>query len=139
MTPIKRKSSTETDNARPKKKQKPILPNSELSILKEEEPAFPRGGASVLTPLEYKQVHIQATQDVLFEQSTGKKLHNDEFEDEENEKVRFDSVNRHPSNTRKKKPSQKKLEKPFRVGEEKPIRIQGLSYTVSDGNMLDEI
>ncbi|KAI1501313.1 hypothetical protein F5X99DRAFT_209366 [Biscogniauxia marginata] len=39
-----------------------------ISRLKEEEPLFPRGGGSVLSPLEHKQISIQAKQDVLFEQ-----------------------------------------------------------------------
>ncbi|KAJ3175830.1 rRNA biogenesis protein rrp5 [Geranomyces variabilis] len=34
-----------------------------------EEQAFPRGGASALTPLEYREVSDQAKQDVLFEQT----------------------------------------------------------------------
>jgi rRNA biogenesis protein RRP5 len=42
--------------------------NSDYSILRDEEPSFPRGGGSVLTPLERKQIQIQATRDVLFEQ-----------------------------------------------------------------------
>lgn len=40
-----------------------------LSQLRDEDIAFPRGGASVLTPLEHKQIQIEATRDVLFEQS----------------------------------------------------------------------
>ncbi|KAF3482254.1 rRNA biogenesis protein RRP5 [Arthroderma uncinatum] len=39
-----------------------------ISMLRDEQPAFPRGGNSVLTPLERKQIQIQATKDVLFEQ-----------------------------------------------------------------------
>lgn len=42
-----------------------------VSTLKEDEPLFPRGGGSVLTPLEQKQIQIQAKQDVLFEQASG--------------------------------------------------------------------
>lgn len=38
------------------------------SILRDEERAFPRGGTNALTPLEYKQIQIQATKDVLFEE-----------------------------------------------------------------------
>ena len=44
-----------------------------ISKLKEEEQAFPRGGASVLTPLEHKQINIDATRDVLFEQEAASK------------------------------------------------------------------
>ncbi|KAK1751629.1 hypothetical protein QBC47DRAFT_390592 [Echria macrotheca] len=39
-----------------------------VSLLKEEEALFPRGGGSVLTPLEKKEIQIQAKNDVLFEQ-----------------------------------------------------------------------
>lgn len=48
------------------------LPIVSVSRLKEEEPIFPRGGGSVLTPIEHKQIAIQAKQDVLFEQEAGK-------------------------------------------------------------------
>lgn len=41
------------------------------SQMKEEEPLFPRGGGSILTPLEHKQIQIQAKNDVLFEQESG--------------------------------------------------------------------
>lgn len=42
------------------------------TLLKEEEPMFPRGGASVLTPLEYKQIQVQAKNDALFEEQSSK-------------------------------------------------------------------
>ncbi|KAI0022028.1 hypothetical protein F4780DRAFT_242578 [Xylariomycetidae sp. FL0641] len=42
-----------------------------ISRLKEEEPLFPRGGGSILSPLEQKQISLQAKQDVLFEQEAG--------------------------------------------------------------------
>src|SRR3569833_1298645 len=38
-----------------------------VTRLKDEEPLFPRGGGSVLSPLEQKQIQIQAKRDVLFE------------------------------------------------------------------------
>lgn len=38
------------------------------SILQQEDRAFPRGGGSVLTPLEHKQIKAQAERDVLLEQ-----------------------------------------------------------------------
>ena len=40
------------------------------SRLKEDEPLFPRGGGSILSPLEQKQIQIQAKKDVLFEQES---------------------------------------------------------------------
>ncbi|CAK7263833.1 rRNA bioproteinsis protein rrp5 [Sporothrix epigloea] len=42
-----------------------------VSRLKEDEPLFPRGGGSILTPLEYKQIQVQAKNDALFDQHTG--------------------------------------------------------------------
>jgi len=47
--------------------------SSTLSVLGAEEPSFPRGGASLLTPLEHKQIQIDATRDVLFEQQSSEK------------------------------------------------------------------
>jgi rRNA biogenesis protein RRP5 len=38
-----------------------------IASSKDEETSFPRGGASVLTPLEYKQVANEAMKDALFE------------------------------------------------------------------------
>ncbi|KUI54324.1 rRNA biogenesis protein rrp5 [Cytospora mali] len=43
-----------------------------IARVKEEEPLFPRGGGSVLTPLEHKQITIQAKQDALFEEESSK-------------------------------------------------------------------
>jgi rRNA biogenesis protein RRP5 len=43
------------------------------SVLLQEERSFPRGGASVLTPIEQKQIEARAERDVLFEQQTGQK------------------------------------------------------------------
>jgi len=38
-----------------------------VSILKSEQPAFPRGGAGLLTPLEKKQIQAKATRDAIAE------------------------------------------------------------------------
>ncbi|KAI0840658.1 nucleic acid-binding protein [Hypoxylon sp. FL0890] len=57
-------------DAKPNSSSKPAGAST-ISRLKEEEPLFPRGGGSVLTPLEHKQISIQAKQDVLFEQESG--------------------------------------------------------------------
>lgn len=38
-----------------------------LSVLKEEEPIFPRGGGSVLTPLEQKKIQLDAKADAMRE------------------------------------------------------------------------
>ncbi|KAK3934932.1 rRNA biogenesis protein rrp5 [Diplogelasinospora grovesii] len=77
--PSKRPKSNETgkDEGKTGSKQakpaalKPAL-TTVVSRLKEEEPLFPRGGGSVLSPLEHKQIQIQARNDVLFEQESSK-------------------------------------------------------------------
>ena len=86
------KSAKKTKEARPAKKDdaaKPAKPagkaadkpadtraqSSVVSILKDEEPMFPRGGGSVLTPLEQKQIQLEAKADALRDEefTTGSK------------------------------------------------------------------
>ncbi|KAI0844161.1 nucleic acid-binding protein [Daldinia vernicosa] len=62
--------TSEKNDAKSNSNSKPTS-TSTVSRLKEDEPIFPRGGGSVLTPLEHKQISIQAKQDVLFEQASG--------------------------------------------------------------------
>ncbi|OCL15098.1 rRNA biogenesis protein-like protein RRP5 [Glonium stellatum] len=92
------------------------------SIFKDEERAFPRGGASVLTPLEHKQIQIEATQDVLFEQAGNKRPGNgaesDDGVDEETE-----AAPRATKKIKKAKGSKKAADI-----EEARIRTEGLSY-----------
>jgi hypothetical protein len=97
------------------------------SVFKDEEKAFPRGGASVLTPLEHKQIQIQANQDVLFEAAGGKRSGGDnEFGD-----MGSEDEERAAPKSSKKRPS-KKGNKAHQAGEEEPIvRVEGLSYKVS--------
>ncbi|KAK4650317.1 rRNA biogenesis protein rrp5 [Podospora pseudocomata] len=73
--PSKRaKGSDSTKDSNKKGDAKPSKPSTPAtSLIKEEEPLFPRGGASVLTPLEQKQIQIQAKNDVLFEEAASKK------------------------------------------------------------------
>lgn len=128
MAPVKRKGSGESEITRPEKQHKAFAPVSKLSVLKNEEPAFPRGGASILTPLEHKQIHIQAKGDVLFEQSTGKKSARNEFEGEENEEDLPAHSDSAPLKAKRKKGSKKG--KLVEVTEEVGVRIEGLSYKV---------
>lgn len=44
---------------------------STLRAVRNEEESFPRGGASALTPLEFKQISNEAARDVLFEAGGG--------------------------------------------------------------------
>ncbi|KAK0711393.1 hypothetical protein B0H67DRAFT_646768 [Lasiosphaeris hirsuta] len=60
--------------SKPEKEEKPA-PSKPVSkplvtLLKEDEPLFPRGGGSILTPLEQKHIQVQAKNDVLFEAET---------------------------------------------------------------------
>jgi rRNA biogenesis protein RRP5 len=85
----KSKTSDSLKESKPRTKE-PVTTKSKtltadenlISTLRpEEEPAFPRGGASVLTPLEHKQIQIEAEQDVLFGNSdtsraNGREPHN---------------------------------------------------------------
>ncbi|KAI0460340.1 hypothetical protein F5B21DRAFT_451192 [Xylaria acuta] len=82
-----------------------------VSGLKEEEPLFPRGGGSVLSPLEHRQISIQAKQDVLFEQASGQK-----------DKKADQSVKRKKSKTSKSKPSDASR------SAEDTVRIESLNY-----------
>ncbi|KAL6712719.1 rRNA biogenesis protein rrp5 [Lecanora helva] len=126
MAPVKRKAEAEVKNARPEKRPKP--PSTiQLSNLKEE-PAFPRGGASVLTPLEHKQIQVQAKQDVLFEQRTGKKVTNEEFDDGENDENIPEEAHLPSVKTKRKSKSKDRKKLDNSASEELGVRIQGLSY-----------
>ena len=123
---MKRKAGKSEPRAeRPAKKTKAIP-----SVFREEEPAFPRGGAHVLTPLEQKQIQVEAKQDVLFEQSTGQKAlrYGSDGEPEEDEGApRPASRSRkalHKLTSAAGKPRAKKLI------EDRGVRIEGLSYKV---------
>ena len=130
--PTKRKLESANENARPEKKQRP-RPSSTIkpTILKDEEPSFPRGGASILTPLEQKQIQIQAKQDVLFEQSTGTKAPRNEFQDEEDDEDLGEQPNTLGAKTKRKPKSKEKKGAKNALAEEPAVRIEGLSYKVS--------
>lgn len=49
--------------------RKTEIQTTKTSLLRSDE-AFPRGGGSVLTPLEYKEATNEAKKDLLFENST---------------------------------------------------------------------
>lgn len=129
MAPIKRKGDATVDSARPEKKQKPSS-TAKLSILRAEEPAFPRGGASILTPLEHKQIQIQAKQDVLFEQNTGQKAAKKDFEDEENDEDMPEQPSGPTSKSKRKPRAKDKKGGNNEAAAEVGVRIEGLSYKV---------
>jgi hypothetical protein len=84
-----------------------------VSILKEDEPMFPRGGASVLTPLEQKKINIEAKADAM--------------RDEE-----FNTASKDQKKKKRKSAlkGDKKADK--KTGEEEQtIRVESLSFKVS--------
>ena len=105
-----------------------------VSLLKKEEPSFPRGGASVLTPLEQKQIQVQANKDVLFEQRTGQKAGNayddeSDFDVQASENGEEEKKGTKPGrSSRAKYKKGKALEEKDRTG----LRIEGLSYKVGE-------
>ncbi|KAK8220149.1 rRNA biogenesis protein rrp5 [Zalaria obscura] len=102
------------------------------SILQSEERAFPRGGASVLTPLEHKQIKLEAERDVLFEQSGKKKPKSDLYSDDEQADASAETTR---PNKKRRKSGKGKAGDAEDVGPQ--IKIQGLSYkTISVGSMV---
>ncbi|KAJ5980771.1 hypothetical protein N7481_008069 [Penicillium waksmanii] len=159
MAPIKRKGNApeETATRQPQKRakvgaedrkneQKPkdttAAPKaSELSVLRDDEPSFPRGGGSVLTPLERKQIQIQAHKDVLFEQKGPKKPTRefDDNDDDEEEDVDMEDADAATSKkSRKKKTKGKKSGDKEKKSEEKDgVRIEPLTYKrIVPGSMI---
>jgi rRNA biogenesis protein RRP5 len=115
---------TRTDDRDTRPVRSVSLQVTRLAGTKGEEAAFPRGGASVLTPLEHKQIHIEATRDVLFEQqSTSRKQ---ETRDEEPTEPMASNK------TARKRKSKIKGQEMTRKqdAEDESVKIEGLSYKV---------
>ncbi|PYI21088.1 putative rRNA biogenesis protein RRP5 [Aspergillus violaceofuscus CBS 115571] len=126
-----RKSEKKQKNASDDSKPKSDAPKaSELSVLRDDEPSFPRGGGSVLTPLERKQIQIQATKDVLFEQKGAKpsssKFEGGEFEEDTDMEDAGETAATAGQASRKKKVKGKKQAE--KDAQEKGIRIEGLNF-----------
>jgi rRNA biogenesis protein RRP5 len=100
----------------------PKIPHApKILKVREEKVAFPRGGASILTPLEHKQIQIEATRDVLFEQQGGKSKPDAEGEDEQAVRrvKKSKSKGKDMNGTEQTEPK------------EESVAIEGLSYKVS--------
>ena len=119
--PSKKGASSKDANLTGKPTQKPKSSSDApaklpvVSRLKEEEPMFPRGGGSVLTPLEQKQIQLEAKADARREDefNTGSK-----------------ALTKKKRKTALK--SDKKGEK--KTGDEEDnIRVESLSFKVSPG------
>lgn len=109
------------------------------SVFRDEETSFPRGGASVLTPLEHKQIQIKANQDVLFEQGGAKRSGggDDGFSDMASEHGEA------AAKASKKRPAKKSKKSKTEGEKEDVVRVQGLSYknltpgTIVLGQIID--
>jgi rRNA biogenesis protein RRP5 len=97
---------------------------TKIAGTKGEEPAFPRGGASILTPLEYKQIQNEATRDVLFEQQGISRKQ--ETQDEESVEP---MVSKKTAKKRKFKLKGQEMTQKQDV-EDESVKIEGLSYKV---------
>lgn len=120
-----KKGKAGNNNNRPKSdKPEPPAPTAPAnsSLLKEEEPMFPRGGASVLTPLEYKQIQVQAKSDALFEEQSGKTAAKKAGGEKEGKQ-------------RKSKKGKKGDDTPAKPDED-AVKIESLNFKVCAGNYL---
>ena len=136
---MKRKDaySTATEDRKSKKPKRASAESLQPSLLAKEEPSFPRGGASMLTPLEHRQIKIQAAKDVLFEQSGKKSAPGEDFLDgEDQENVEREAKSKAKAGPKERGDRERSLKKSRRADtrpiEEKPTRIEGLSYKVGE-------
>ncbi|KAK3996039.1 rRNA biogenesis protein rrp5 [Cladorrhinum sp. PSN332] len=106
----KDKDAPKKDSKKESKKESKPAPAPVSALVKEEEPLFPRGGASVLTPLEQKQIQIQARKDVLFEEASGKKKGGDK------------------EGKKKKRKSKNKEEDTKAVKDEDAVKVESLNF-----------
>lgn len=96
------------------------------SVFRDEEPSFPRGGGSVLTPIEKKQIQAQAHRDVLFEQQ-GLDNHADAFNSgEEN----TEEVGKGSGSVQKTKSRKLGKKRAAPQPELASVRVEGLNYKV---------
>lgn len=133
------KSTKDEQSAGSKDALKPEKKAPEASILREDEPSFPRGGGDVLTPLERKQIQNQATRDVLFEQKkTGKPVDGYDDDDDDDDDDKDGDVGSkdadEPEGAIKKPRKGRNKDKKRPVEKAAPakdtVRIEGLSFKV---------
>lgn len=130
-----KKQKTEPSDGKRKSSSNESPRASELTILRDDEASFPRGGASVLTPLERKQIHVQAAEDVLFEQKSPKRFADnsrDDGEDDEEEDVRTTEADGKAAGVmkRRKRKTKGKKDPGQGISEPQGVRIEGLSFKV---------
>jgi rRNA biogenesis protein RRP5 len=103
-----------------------------ISLWTNEQPAFPRGGASLLTPIERKQIEAQATRDALKEHASSGDLFSTSgrVHDESDKKGITQSI---PDRSKQRRKKTSKMHKPSDGGKQESaaVRIEGLSHKVS--------
>ncbi|PWY72232.1 nucleic acid-binding protein [Aspergillus sclerotioniger CBS 115572] len=134
----KQKTASNDSKSKPDAESAPKA--SELSVLRDDEPSFPRGGGSVLTPLERKQIQIQATKDVLFEQKGARpssgNFGDDGLEDDTDMEDAGDATSAGAKKDRKRKTKGKKTTEQD-TSESKGVRIEGLNFKrIQPGTMV---
>ncbi|KAB5558620.1 hypothetical protein GE09DRAFT_1203503 [Coniochaeta sp. 2T2.1] len=129
MAPVKRKEARSEAESRPSKRSKSDKPSKDdakpkedkkedrkpvtapvVSRLVAEEPLFPRGGGSVLSPLEHKQIQVQAKTDALFEEQSGTGAKNTE------------------KALKKKRRKSEKADESKPVRDEDAVKVESLNY-----------
>ena len=130
--PQKRAKVGAEDRKKEQKPQEPATKASELSVLRDDEPSFPRGGGSVLTQLERKQIQIQANKDVLFEQKGQKKSTRefDDDDDDENDLEMDDVDTTTPAKKSRKKKTKGRKSTDKDSSDKQGVRIEPLSFKV---------
>jgi rRNA biogenesis protein RRP5 len=129
------RTSTDEQSHRSKAASGTATKPAEVSVLREEEPSFPRGGGDILTPLERKQIQNQATRDVLFEQKGSGKAADGYDDDDDDEDMGFRDADEPASSTKKVRKGKGKNKK--HADQEAPakdkdgVRVEGLSFKVS--------
>ncbi|KEF55753.1 uncharacterized protein A1O9_08504 [Exophiala aquamarina CBS 119918] len=136
--PVKSSKAPKLDKTNPSPARKASTPQA-ASVLTNEQPAFPRGGASLLTPIERKQIQAKASRDAakefkkaqdLFGNSGSKE--EDTSDDDGNSAPELEPSKAVPKKSRKEKFRKNKAEID---GPE--IRISGLSYKrITTGSLV---
>jgi rRNA biogenesis protein RRP5 len=101
------------------------------SLLTNEQPAFPRGGSSILTPIERKQIQAQATRDALQEHASSGDLFSTSHEalDKSDDNDGTQDASKRLKKKRKKHSNQKSSNDGMQ--DKLTPRIEGLSFKVS--------
>jgi rRNA biogenesis protein RRP5 len=119
-------SKPETPVKEEKKDQKP----RPVSVLTKEQPAFPRGGASLLTPLERKQIRAKAARDADREQKPTEDLfgRGDGAPDTESDEGERAKIETQPKRRERQRTKGKKKSDSTAASTKAEVQIGGLSY-----------